>query len=271
LEAFQRDTSAGQITTADTLTTLKNQQNTIESNYSTIEASLSATQQELSNVQTNGEIGKATEHELSELSTEVQTIRSSLDCWRESLSQRIDKREESLSRMIDFADLLSQEKQPQERMGMRVEVIETDLGRVASEVEVFRGSSQAFAELHTAVSALQNHIPLFIDSHINSTFPPLFEAFGGKQFSLLWRGNRDGFSAANFHSRCDGHANTLTLILDTNGNVFGGFPPLKWESPNSDSPKGNDSNEFDDEVCSPSRNSRKTEMKPKLSIIRPAT
>jgi hypothetical protein len=38
----------------------------------------------------------------------------------------------------------------------------------------------------------------------------------------------------DFHGRCDGHANTLTLILDTGGNVFGGFAPLQWESP----PKG---------------------------------
>jgi hypothetical protein len=35
----------------------------------------------------------------------------------------------------------------------------------------------------------------------------------------------------NPHRRCDGHANTLTVILDTKGNIFGGFTPVEWESP----------------------------------------
>jgi hypothetical protein len=30
--------------------------------------------------------------------------------------------------------------------------------------------------------------------------------------------------------RCDGLASTVTLILDTCGNVFGDFTPLRWES-----------------------------------------
>jgi hypothetical protein len=63
--------------------------------------------------------------------------------------------------------------------------------------------------------------------------PPLFDEFCGKRFALLWRGSRDGFGARGFHGRCDGRANTLTLILDTRGNVFGGFTPLQWESSNS--------------------------------------
>jgi hypothetical protein len=45
----------------------------------------------------------------------------------------------------------------------------------------------------------------------------------------LWRGSRDGFTAQEFHRRCDSHANTLTLISDTDGNIFGGFTPLPWE------------------------------------------
>jgi hypothetical protein len=68
------------------------------------------------------------------------------------------------------------------------------------------------------------------DSQIVASFPPLFEEFRGKRFVLLWRGSRDGFGARDFHGRCDGHASTLALILDTGGNVFGGFTPLQWES-----------------------------------------
>jgi hypothetical protein len=58
----------------------------------------------------------------------------------------------------------------------------------------------------------------------------LFEDFKKKQFTLLWRGSRDGFGASDFHNRCDRHPNTLTVILDTDGNIFGGFTPVEWES-----------------------------------------
>jgi hypothetical protein len=68
------------------------------------------------------------------------------------------------------------------------------------------------------------------DSQIISEFPEIFAEFRGKQFKLLWRGSRGGFSASEFHGRCDGHANTLTVKKDTLGNIFGGFTPAKWES-----------------------------------------
>jgi hypothetical protein len=61
-------------------------------------------------------------------------------------------------------------------------------------------------------------------------FPDIFAEFRGKRFLLLWRGGRDGFGARDFHSPSDGHANTLTVILDTDGSVFGGFTPVEWES-----------------------------------------
>jgi hypothetical protein len=67
-------------------------------------------------------------------------------------------------------------------------------------------------------------------SLIVADFPALFAEFRGKRFTLLWRGSRDGFRATTFHGRCDGHANTLTLIEDTAGNIFGGFTPVEWES-----------------------------------------
>jgi hypothetical protein len=74
------------------------------------------------------------------------------------------------------------------------------------------------------------------DSAIVTDFPKLFEDFKNKQFTLLWRGSRDGFGVSDFHSRCNWHPNTLTVILDTEGNIFGGFTPVEWESrtPNSE-------------------------------------
>jgi hypothetical protein len=36
--------------------------------------------------------------------------------------------------------------------------------------------------------------------------------------------------ARDFHCRCNGHAPTLTLIQDTEGNVFGGLGPAEYDS-----------------------------------------
>jgi hypothetical protein len=55
----------------------------------------------------------------------------------------------------------------------------------------------------------------------------LFGEFRAKRFHLLWRGSRDAFTGQEFHLRCDGRANTLVLISNTDGNVFGGFTPVK--------------------------------------------
>ncbi len=51
------------------------------------------------------------------------------------------------------------------------------------------------------------------------------------KWSLLYRATRDGFGANDFHSRCDGHSNTLT-ILKAKGSqfIFGGFTTVFWES-----------------------------------------
>jgi len=52
-----------------------------------------------------------------------------------------------------------------------------------------------------------------------------------KGFNPLWRGSRDGFGAEDFHSRCDGVKNTLTIIKTTTGFIFGGYTSQAWASP----------------------------------------
>jgi hypothetical protein len=71
-----------------------------------------------------------------------------------------------------------------------------------------------------------------IDSKIISAAPAIFSAFRQRVFRLLYRGSRDGFQASAFPSRCDGHGNTVTLILSTNNCIFGGYTPLAWSSRN---------------------------------------
>jgi hypothetical protein len=97
---------------------------------------------------------------------------------------------------------------------------------------VFTGSGKFQVMEIVVFEVCETFLPRFpaLDSLIVSAFPEIFDDFRTKRFSLLWRGSRDGFRARDFHARCDGHANTLTVIEDTNGNVFGGFTPVKWES-----------------------------------------
>ena len=50
------------------------------------------------------------------------------------------------------------------------------------------------------------------------------------KWTLLYRGTRDGFGSNDFHSKCDGHNNTL-MIVKANGTsfIFGGFTSINWE------------------------------------------
>lgn len=48
--------------------------------------------------------------------------------------------------------------------------------------------------------------------------------------NLVYRATRDGFSAKDFHLKCDGMPNTLTIIKSTAGNIFGGFTKKPWNS-----------------------------------------
>ena len=55
-------------------------------------------------------------------------------------------------------------------------------------------------------------------------FPP------SQKWELKYRASRDGFKSTDFHSHCDGIANTLTVIKAKSGNIFGGFTEQEWHS-----------------------------------------
>jgi hypothetical protein len=75
-----------------------------------------------------------------------------------------------------------------------------------------------------------------IDSRIISELPDIFSVFGNRRLRPLYRGSRDGFRAGDFHGRCDGRPNTVTLIRSANDCVFGGYTPLMWNSRNDYAP-----------------------------------
>jgi len=88
--------------------------------------------------------------------------------------------------------------------------------------------------------------------------------FETKSFSLLWRGSRDGFDAETFHRLCNGKANTVTVIKNTNGFIFGGFTSIPWSS------SGNyeaDSTAFLFSLTNPSNTLLKLKVKPGQNAV----
>jgi hypothetical protein len=101
------------------------------------------------------------------------------------------------------------------------------------EIEVFEIiDSQAGPILLLGIGTRHNLAlpPRRLELRVFWDFPAIFDEFREKQFILLWRGSGDGFHENDFQGRCDSHSNTLTVILDTNGNIIGGFTPVEWES-----------------------------------------
>ena len=58
------------------------------------------------------------------------------------------------------------------------------------------------------------------------------------KFKLLYRASEDGFASNDFHSKCDGKANTLT-ILKANDFIFGGFTEATWDGVSRHKPDPN--------------------------------
>jgi hypothetical protein len=72
----------------------------------------------------------------------------------------------------------------------------------------------------------------------------LCEFSSNDKWSLLYRGTRDGFDSDDFHSKCDGHSNTLTIFKAKQSSfIFGGFTTVSWES-STDSKWISDRNAF---------------------------
>ncbi len=58
----------------------------------------------------------------------------------------------------------------------------------------------------------------------------LLEMTNSTKGNLLYRATRDGFEAQEFHSRCDGKSNTITIIKNNLNYVFGGYASSAWNS-----------------------------------------
>jgi hypothetical protein len=77
--------------------------------------------------------------------------------------------------------------------------------------------------------------PIVLDSNIVSLnqsqeFIKLCEFQNKKEFKLLYRASRDGFSGTQFHSKCDNISKTLSIIkVKDKPHIFGGYTEATWE------------------------------------------
>jgi hypothetical protein len=93
----------------------------------------------------------------------------------------------------------------------------------------------AFPDLHLTESLFRECRSL-INCHLNSTLksailskcPLIFSGFSDLRFDLLWQRTRDGFGTIEFHHHSEAHRKTLTIVMDTNDNIFGGFRLQEW-------------------------------------------
>jgi archaellum component FlaC len=189
----------------------------------------------------------ALEEQMQDGKREIASLRRELGRVQHSSEERIRTEAESASRRANevekhvgevrskvetLRNALSEVKILAEGAKQKAESMEAQLGRVA--------------RLEGEVSALSTRFSVLAPSRWNSAivpdFPKLFDEFREQTFSLLWRGSRDGFGKDDFHRRCDRHPNTLTVILDTNGNIFGGFTPVEWEARNWNEKYENENN-----------------------------
>jgi len=56
----------------------------------------------------------------------------------------------------------------------------------------------------------------------------LNEWIGYKKMELIYRGTRDGMTSDVFHNKCVNKGETITLIKNEKGNIFGGYASISW-------------------------------------------
>lgn len=98
-------------------------------------------------------------------------------------------------------------------------------------------------ENHTKLNEIQNkeenknNIDEFNDSDIlnnedKNTIKKWFNPDNNKRVKLLYKAKRDGDTAEEFYNKCENKGPTITIVLSTDGNRFGGYTSLSWKKPN---------------------------------------
>jgi hypothetical protein len=58
-----------------------------------------------------------------------------------------------------------------------------------------------------------------------------FNPYNNKSIKLLYKASRDGDGYQDFYNKCENKGPTITIVLTTSGNKFGGYTSLSWQKP----------------------------------------
>jgi hypothetical protein len=208
------------------------------------------------------------EFDFSELAAKLSEFRSSMN-FNEGETESETEDSDARERIAALEEKSNQHSHVIAILQDKVTQLSTDFWRLVGEVSALRSASAGiqtlseevsalktqitqklndpvveqlsteFSELRKDVSALKTKPPpsillprssLYFGSVIITTTPTIFAPIGGIRTVLLYRGSRNGFSGKNFHKTCNGHSNTVTIVLTSGGYVFGGYSPCQWDS-----------------------------------------
>lgn len=198
------------------------------------------------------------ERQTSKLKRKAQLLRSSRRFWElkehtENANPWIEALPEKFGRMhIEIGDLSlkierarsesatrNQWSEELKQLKSEIEGVKSESAithqlseEVKSEIRSVKSRLTHCKQLFAAVSTLNNDIEGvrknidLLSTQLARNFSNvliLVPELSGKHILSLWRGSGDGFRTVDCHSRCDGHPNTLTMILDANGNRLSGI------------------------------------------------
>ena len=101
--------------------------------------------------------------------------------------------------------------------------ISKEIKNIGKKVEIIYLDFYDFVD-YTPITRFKDIIKKGIKNNFNKNI---------KEHKLLYQASRDGFCSEDFHKRCDGKKNTVTLIKDTNDRIFGGFTDAEWDKSNT--------------------------------------
>jgi uncharacterized coiled-coil protein SlyX len=127
------------------------------------------------------------------------------------------------------------QKQEQTLEGIKLKMNEFNQNKSNLNASYFFKPNVTFAEESFGFLYLNDHFnSKILIGEQPSELIKLCEFSPTDKWSLLYRGTRDGFGAADFHAKCDGHSTTLTIVkAKASSNIFGGFTSAAWDCSNT--------------------------------------
>jgi hypothetical protein len=180
---------------------------------------------------------------LNEKLFETQRIK---DIEKKSLNSVLNEIEDTFRNPNLLLESIKNMQSKQDKAISDMEFISNELNQVKVHLEASNGfkpnvflffnNRSLFGDLFLNVYPnTEPYMSEIINSQQSVELIKLCEFSPNDKWTLLYRGTRDGFGSSDFHSKCDGHSNTLIVLQAQNSSyIFGGFTTVSWESVRAD-------------------------------------